>query len=708
MYTSGSTGTPKAVEIPHRGILRLLFGVSYARLGAGEVVFQGSSPLFDVLTFELWGPLLHGGRCVLCPGRVPTPETLRGAIREHGVTTLWLTAALFNSVIDTAPDALQGIRQLLVGGEALSVSHIRRAFEALPGVQIVNGYGPTEATTFACCHRLPGPPRADATSIPIGGPIGNTRVYVLDRYANPVPIGVPGELCIAGPGVARGYRNRPELTAERFVSVTLGAGTAERVYRTGDLVRWLPDGTVDYLGRLDTQVKIRGFRVEPGEVETVLARHPAVREAAVIADEPPGIGKRLVAYVVTTEREAPTPQAFREFLRRSLPAHMIPSVFVGVDALPLTPSGKLDRRALPAAVPSRPEGEAAIIHGRDPLECQLVEIWEDVLGTQPIGVRDSFFDLGGHSLLAVRLARRFETAFGARLPLATLYAHPTVESLAAALLRQESAVVRTPLVRIQEGPARPFFFFHGDVNGGGFYCLRFARALGPEQPFYAVHPLGFDGRPAPPTIEAMAAAHLETLRAAQPHGPYRLGGYCNGGLVAYETARLLCAAGETVEALVLVATAADRRWRRLHALGTRLASLLALSPDTGLDVFARLRWLTLRLARTSTPFRVLADTVRKRVRGEADLGVEADTLRNPAMYEWYFRAALAYVPGAYPGSVVVFWPTEEPGHSLADPNLGWAGLAREVSVHTIPSGHNTIVTRHIDLIADHVRMLLSR
>ena len=386
---------------------------------------------------------------------------------------------------------------------------------------------------------------------------------------------------------------------------------------------------------------------------------------------------------------------------------MIPSVFVGVDALPLTPSGKLDRRALPAAVPSRPEGEAAIIHGRDPLECQLVEIWEDVLGTQPIGVRDSFFDLGGHSLLAVRLARRFETAFGARLPLATLYAHPTVESLAAALLRQESAVVRTPLVRIQEGPARPFFFFHGDVNGGGFYCLRFARALGPEQPFYAVHPLGFDGRPAPPTIEAMAAAHLETLRAAQPHGPYRLGGYCNGGLVAYETARLLCAAGETVEA----GAGGDRSGQAV-APPARARDppglVLALSPDTGLDVFARLRWLTLRLARTSTPFRVLADTVRKRVRGEADLGVEADTLRNPAMYEWYFRAALAYVPGAYPGSVVVFWPTEEPGHSLADPNLGWAGLAREVSVHTIPSGHNTIVTRHIDLIADHVRMLLSR
>jgi len=323
--------------------------------------------------------------------------------------------------------------------------------------------------------------------------------------------------------------------------------------------------------------------------------------------------------------------------------------------------------------------------------------------------KQRFLDFLGAKHLRLTAQRRaiVETAFGTRLPLATLYAHPTIESLAAALLRHDSTAIRAPFVRIHEGSARPFFFFHGDVNGGGFYCLRFARALGPELPFYAVHPLGLDGRPAPTTIEAMAAAHVEALRAVQPAGPYRLGGYCNGGLVAYEVARRLRKAGEPVEALVLVAAAADTRWRRLRALSDGLASVFALPPEARLDAFARFRWWTLRLSRASTPFRVLLDTVVRRGRRNSELGVDASSLRNRVLYEWYFRAALGYVPRAYPGSVLLFWPTDEPAHPPGDATMGWGALAQEVTVHRIAAGHNSIVTRHIDVIARHVQPLLS-
>jgi len=403
MYTSGSTGLPKGVAIPHRGILRLLFGISYARLGPNETVLHASSPSFDLTTFELWGPLLHGGRCVLFPGRVPTPDALRDVIEKHGVTTIWLTGSLFNSIVDATPESLGGVQQLLVGGEALSVPHVRRAAEALPSTQIINGYGPTEATTFACCYHLPGPPEADATSIPIGRPIANTRVYVLDRHRQPVPIGVPGELWIAGDGLARGYVGRPELTAERFVVQRLSQTLEERLYRTGDLVRWLGDGTLEFLGRLDDQVKVRGFRVELGEIEVTLARHPRVRESVVVARRGPDGEMGLVAYVVG---DGPVESRdLREFLGRKLPEYMVPTAFVVVDRLPLSANGKVDRRALP-----EPEGRAELVHApvepRDELERQLVGIWQDILSVSPVGTRDSFFDLGGHSLLAVRMFAR--------------------------------------------------------------------------------------------------------------------------------------------------------------------------------------------------------------------------------------------------------------------------------------------------------------
>ena len=299
IYTSGSTGTPKGAAVPQRSVLRLVFGNDYARFGPDERCLQLAPVSFDASTFEIWGPLLHGGCCVLYPGRVPTARELGAAVAQGRVTSLWLTASLFNAIVDEAPASLRSVRQILTGGEALSVPHIVRAQAALPETQLINGYGPTESTTFACCYRIPRPFAAGA-SVPIGGPIGNTQVYVLDETGEPVPVGVSGELFIGGDGLARGYWRRPALTAERFVPSPFGA-PGSRLYRTGDRVRWQPDGTIEFLGRLDDQVKIRGFRIEPGEIEAALSRHPAVRDVAILAREDTPGDKRLVAYVVARE-----------------------------------------------------------------------------------------------------------------------------------------------------------------------------------------------------------------------------------------------------------------------------------------------------------------------------------------------------------------------------------------------------------------------
>ena len=308
MYTSGSTGQPKGVAVPHRAIVRLLFGVDYARLDASVTLLQMSPTSFDASTFELWGALLHGGQCALFPGRVPTPCELGRVIRQHGINTLWLTATLFNAVVDEAPELLSPLEQLLIGGEALSVSHVRCFLEACPRTRLINGYGPTEGTTFSCCYRIPGDFDTSQASVPIGHPIGNTKAYVLDAWQEPVPVGVAGELYIAGAGLARGYLNRPGLTAERFVADPHNPEPGARMYRTGDLARWRADGTLEFLGRCDDQVKVRGFRIEPGEVEAALRTHERVQDALVMVHEQAG-QKQLLGYVISRQVEAEQAQA---------------------------------------------------------------------------------------------------------------------------------------------------------------------------------------------------------------------------------------------------------------------------------------------------------------------------------------------------------------------------------------------------------------
>ena len=720
MFTSGSTGRPKGVAVPHRGIVRLVFGQTFARFDATRTVLVASTTSFDVSTLELWGPLLHGGCCVIHPQGVPTPETLGAMIREHRVTTLWLTASLFNTVIDEAPEALRGLEELLAGGEALSPAHVRRAQARLPGTTLINGYGPTECTTFACCYRMSAPLPEEAGSVPIGPPIANTETFVLDAHRALAPLGAVGELYLGGPGLARGYVNRPELTAERFVPHPFDASPGARLYRTGDLVRWRPDGTLDFLGRADSQVKIRGFRIEPGEIESVLAGHAGVREAVVLARERAHGDRILVAYIAP-RGTMPEAESLREHLRARLPAFMIPSAFVEIAAVPLTPIGKVDRAALPA--PAMTATVARHLPARDPLEARLLALWEEVLGARGIGVKDDFFALGGHSLLAVRLMRQIERVFGQALPLNVLYTHPSVEDLARLLLRRERDRFRLPMQTLQEGGTEPpFFFFHGDLNGAGFYCRDLARHLGDEQPVYAIHPLGLDGGQVPTTIEAMAAEHLKLIRELQPHGPYRIGGYCNGGLVAYETARRLAEAGERVEPVVLIAAAADTRLRRLRPLVEHIARWLGLGADEAIDYFGRLRFLADRLAGLGTRARLglaletvatLGHEIAARLRGAppslfartpipADAGTAvrvADELLSHETFARYFTAVMAYVPGRFPGKVLVFWPEgEAPRHPRA-PRLGWAPLVGDVEVIWVPGDHHTVVTRHAELIA---------
>ncbi|MGH9363210.1 MAG: non-ribosomal peptide synthetase, partial [Thermoanaerobaculia bacterium] len=433
------------MAVSHRNVVRLVRETDFARFGPDEVFLQFAPISFDAATLEIWGPLLNGGRLVVFPPGLASLEELGEAIAREGVTTLWLTAALFHQMVEGHLERLRPLRQLLAGGDVLSAVHVRRALAGLPGVTLINGYGPTEGTTFTCCHTVRAAP-AEGASVPIGRPIANTRAYVLDEALRPAPVGIVGQLYAAGDGLASGYFGRPELTAERFVPDPVSGEPGARLYRTGDLARWLPGGELEFLGRLDHQVKLRGFRIELGEIEAALTAHPAVREAAVLAREDEPGDKRLVAYVVPVgvpvgeelassraeASSAPTLDIseLRSFLAERLPDYMVPAAFVELPALPLTPNGKLDRKALPAPATAPVERAAGPL---TPAEELVTGIWADVLRLSAVGPDDDFFALGGHSLLATQVASRVREVFGLELPLRKLFELPTVAALAAHL-----------------------------------------------------------------------------------------------------------------------------------------------------------------------------------------------------------------------------------------------------------------------------------
>nr|MBA3413817.1 AMP-binding protein [Chloroflexia bacterium] len=624
--------------------------------------------------------------------------------------TLFLTTALFQAVAAEAPGGLGGLRHLLFGGEAVDPRSVAAVLREGPPARLIHVYGPTETTTFAT-WRLVERVEAEAATIPIGQPIANTTVYVLDRHRRPVPIGVPGELYIGGPGVARGYLHQPRLTAERFLPDPFAADPAARRFRSGDRVRWRADGTLEFLGRFDDQVKLRGFRVEPGEVEAALRRQPGIRDAVVLATAGPAGAKHLVAYVTPHGATAPEAEAVRDALKAELPAFMVPAAVVVLDAVPLTANGKVDRDALARiGVPAREPG-ADFAPPRTTTEERLAHIWADLVGVERVGIHDDFFDLGGHSLLVARMVAVVAAEFGRDLPVRALFEAPTIAELAERVERappvgsgeeRGGATGGPALVPLQEGGGRrPLFFVPGGVAGGRslFRLTMLARRLGPEQPVYGFLGSGEvadDGEMFQASIEATAAAFVREVGRVQSEGPYLLGGTCIGGVLAYEMARQLVARGEEVAMLFLL----DTRY-----------------PDRDPEAIERLR---LRMLEG-----VASRTARRRDRFGGDpegvsFGVEDDDGDNvgatgvslaPAAEELLDEEPnpralrlYRYRPRPYGGRIVL---VENEAWHRDHPDSEWAAVAAGgLEVEVVPGDHRTYLVEHLDVVADRLRAKL--
>jgi amino acid adenylation domain-containing protein len=558
MYTSGSTGRPKGVVVPHRAVVRLVREQNFLPFGPDLTFLQLSNISFDASTLEIWGALLNGGRLVLQPQQKPTLPEIKETIRRHKVTSAWFTAGLFNLMVDEQLDGLRGLKHIVAGGDVLSVPHVRKALKALGPNVLINGYGPTENTTFTCCY----PIRSEkdiADGVPIGVPLHNTTVYVLDEQRNPVPVGRKGELYTGGDGVALGYWNRPDLTAERFIDDPFSGKSGAKLYRTGDIVRWQPDGTIAFIGRADGQVKVRGFRIELGEVENALNGLTGVKDRVVtVRQDGPG-EKQLACYVVPIDpKDAKDGSArdrllgrVREHLRATLPGYMVPTAFMVLEELPLSPNGKVDRKSLPPPTQQPSTLKAEHVAPRNAMEKTLVAIWKEALGVADLGVHDNFFDLGGHSLIGIQVLSQVEQQLGQKLALNALFQAPTVARFAEALKELAPGGTTQFLAPVQKtGSKTPLFCVHGDEAN---YFL--SRDLGTDQPFYAFFHQGEDGYPLRyTTVEEIAARFIEELRTVRPHGPYLLCGFSFGGLVAYEMAQQLTAQGEQVPFLALFDT----------------------------------------------------------------------------------------------------------------------------------------------------------
>ncbi len=663
IYTSGSTGVPKAVLVTHGSLANAMesyrseFGMS-----GRDLVLAVTTLSFDIAALEILLPLICGARVAVAPQEAQKDgAALVKLIDRWRPTWLQETPAGWRMLIDAGWRGNPGLA-MISGGEMLT----RPLADALltRGARVFNLYGPTETTIDSTLERV----RQDTPGVPIGRPLANTRVYVLDAHREPVPVGVAGELYIGGAGVARGYWKRPELTAERFLPDPFADGPGARMYRTGDLVRWLADGRLDYLGRLDHQVKVRGFRIELGEVEAALAAHPSLRAAAAAVRE-----DTLVAYCVWRDGQAADAGAVRTFLTARLPGYMLPTRFVAVGSLPLLPNGKLDRKALSAIEEPRAARDGTA--PRDETERRLAGIWEELLGTAPIGIDDHFFELGGHSLLAARAAALIEDAFGTRVPLATLFEAPTIAQLAP-LVRGEARAVWPPhIAPIQPAGTRPVFW----AIGGAATYLRLAEHLGPEQPVLGVVLEDGDApRFAPPCgVETVAAELVRLMRQQQPHGPYYLGGHSVQGLYAFEAAQQLLKAGEEVRLLVLFDPYLP----------------LAVRWEAGFAVRARVQlaawWWLMERGRLRKAYAFAWNAVKDIATRPWRASVEAPPA---SIGDVQLLAAAGYRPRPYPGRILFLQARDQPMALHLASRLGWDKLAgRGFSVHLVPGDHGNLL-----------------
>jgi thioesterase domain-containing protein/acyl carrier protein len=667
IYTSGSTGKPKGAINLHRGVSNLLrWDQQTMELDATDRILFKTPLSFDVSVQEFFRGLISGGRVVIAkPGGQREPEYLVDLMICEGVTTADFVPALLRLILEEERiGQCRALKRVASVGDTLP-NDVRELFFRRSSATFYNAYGPTE--TSVVVTRWKCRPDYEFDTIPIGRPAFNVRLYVLDEERNPVPVGAAGELYIAGAAVGRGYLNRAELTAERFLPDPFSEAAGDRMYRTGDCCRYLPDGNVEFLGRLDYQVKIRGFRIEPAEIEAALDLLPGLRQSVVVAREDVSGAKCLAAFYVAADlRAPPAVEEIRELLKQQLPEYMIPSSFSMLERLPLTTQGKVDRRTLQTMPLAATERKRRFVPPADSSQLLIAQVWEELLGVKPIGIRDNFFELGGHSLLAISMLDRIERLFGRKIPVAALFAEPTIQTLSLALWNAERNEAVSPLVEVQRGAdRRPFFFLHGDFNGGGFYCHNLARHLGADQPFYAIHPHGMAGPQIPATIEAMAEEYLELVRARQPEGPYLLGGHCNGALVAFEMARCLHAAGQKVDLLVMLAPPRRPRVCFSSVMNVGLRQLM----------------------------RVLFPVSASRF-----LERRVPNLRRIALLWVYAAACRTYFPRRYSGPAAVL-PAEKDIREAADPSLGWKDVASDVAVHVIPGWHSTGISKHADVVA---------
>ena len=720
IYTSGSSGRPKGTLVTHSNVSRLLDATRHwFEFGEGDVWTLFHSYAFDFSVWEMWGALAYGGRLVVVPYLTSrSPAEFHALLRAEGVTVLNQTPSAFRQLIAADGEAERGgrglaLRAVIFGGEALPLESllpwVERHGDRAP--RLINMYGITETTVHVTYRPLGADEIRRAGGSVIGAPIPDLQLYVLDRAMEPVPIGVAGEIYVGGAGLARGYLDRPDLTAERFLPDPFAAQPGRRLYRTGDLARRLADGDVEYLGRADHQVKLRGYRIELGEIEAALRGLPGVSDVAVDLRQAGSGDARLVAYLVFTGARL-TPAEMRAALRQGLPEYMVPAAFVPLAVLPLTPTGKLDRRALPAPDPAalEPAEPAAAIE--DPLVRELAVIWARVLRVPTVGLRDNFFDLGGHSLLAVRLMAEVERRWRQRLPLVALFRAPTVTDMAALLRGDGGAAPASTLVAIQPAGHLPPLFCVPEHTGTVLCFEQLARHLAPDQPVYGLEPLGLDGRRAPQTrIEDMATHYLEEVRAVQPAGPYFLAGYCFGGLVAFEMAQQLHARGEAVALLAVFNTYGPERRASVAGLSplrrfaVRSARRLHVERENMrvLTLGEKLRYLLAQTSRVRARLRGRLDRARAR---QADLAPHLTQV--VAAHDEAFRA---YTPRPYAGDLTLFWSQHRFARSFVDPSFGWRPtITGKLDVHLIPARTGSVIQdpEAVPLAAAELRQLVQQ
>jgi amino acid adenylation domain-containing protein len=696
IFTSGSTGKPKGSLIVHEGLYNLVkASVRDHEITPGSRVLNFFSFGFDGSVLTIF-PALAGGATLHLARReeLMSPSDVHRLLREKGITTILMTpSALAHIPSRDLPD----LTTVICGGE---VCPREVGMEWGKGRRFVNDYGPTETTVAAAQFPFHGTSDGPG-SLPIGRPLANCRLFVLDRHLRPVPIGVAGELFIAGEGVGRGYLGRPGLTAECFLPDPFGSEPGGRMYRTGDLVRFLSDGNLEFLGRIDDQVKIRGFRIELGEIEAVLASVPGVREAlTTVREDVPG-DKRIVGYLVPQSGVALSQEELGAHLKVQLPSYMIPSDFVTVDAFPLTPTGKVDRKALPAPGTARRVAEGVHLEPRDDTEKRLVTIWEEVLQKRPIGVTDNFFDLGGHSFLAVRLLAQIQSQFGKEVPMVALFQDPTVEHLARMLRDKDEVSTGATLVQLRKGGSQPPLFFVHPTGGSVHWYSSLTKHLDGERPVFGLQAKGLGGQEdLDTTIEAMASGYVHAITDKHPAGPYNIAGWSLGVVIAFEVARQLRMMEREVSLLAILDQGPEVPIREEPSDDAELL----------FNIFSSYFPVDLEYLRTldnDEQFRFMLKRAQRA--GIVPPFVRRKNFRHYIMInKVQTQAWRAYVAKPYPGRISLFRSEELVSRSGSQPDLGWAKLAQGgMDLVDVPGDHMSMMEMpHVRYLAEKLDALI--